>query len=664
MAPPQVLPSVCPLDCPDRCALDVTVDADRVLKIDGSTRSPLTAGYICAKVRRFGERLDGPERVLHPMRRTGPKGSGSYERVSWDDAVGEIATRFRAILGKSGGEAILPFWYAGSNGLLTSRAMDMRFWNRLGASELARTFCAANTGAAWKSVFDDLPGADPADVEHADVVVLWGVNPSVTGIHLVPLIRAARERGAFLAVVDPRRTPLARAADVHLPVLPGTDVAVAMAMIGVMAGDGLADEAFLGRSARGWPALRRAAADWTPERAGALARVDPDGIRRVARALAAGKAAFVRVGWGLERNRNGVDAVRAVLSLRAAAGRFGARGAGVALSTSGGFRMDLAGAERPDLRERPSRTINMSELGRALEEARDPAIEALYVYDANPVATAPNQSRVARAMARESLFTVVHEQVWTDTCDLADVVLPATTFLEHRELCRSYGGYALHWSEPVVPPRGEARANHAVFAALAQAMGFDDPAFLESEDDIARAVLRGTGAARVELEALKAAPYQPIPAPRQFADAFPARGYVDLDSAPGPPVYREPPADPELPLVLISPSSDRAITSTLFELQPPGSAEIQLAPADAEARKLRAGDLVRARNSFGAVVAVLAIAPELPAGVAALPKGLWRRATRNGWTANALAPDHLDAAGGGACYNDARVEVEASPHAR
>src|SRR5262245_19005081 len=217
---PHVVPSVCPLDCPDRCALDVTVDGDRVLKIDGSERSPLTAGDICAKVRRFGERLDGPDRVLHPMKRIGPKGAGRFERVSWDAAIALVADRFRAILREHGPEAILPFWYAGSNGLLTSHAMDMRFWNRLGACELERTFCAANTGAAWKAVFGDLTSADPADLEHAGAIALWGVNPSVTGIHLVPIVRRAKARGAFLAVVDPRRTPLARAADAHLQVLP------------------------------------------------------------------------------------------------------------------------------------------------------------------------------------------------------------------------------------------------------------------------------------------------------------------------------------------------------------------------------------------------------------------------------------------------------------
>ncbi|HKE01959.1 MAG TPA: molybdopterin-dependent oxidoreductase, partial [Planctomycetota bacterium] len=274
----QTLPSVCPLDCPDRCALDVVVEDGRVVEIDGSRRSPLTAGYICAKVRRFGERVDSKERVLHPMRRTGPKGSGAYERISWDEAIATVAGRLASIARESGPEAILPYHYDGSNGLLTAHGMDERFWNRLGASQLGRTFCAANTGAGWSAVLGDLPGSDPQEAEHADAIVLWGVNPSVSGIHLVPPVRRAKKRGAYLVVVDPRRTPLARDADLHLPILPATDVVVALSAISVLAREGLADTKFLARWARGWPELQAAAKPWTPERAGELAGIPSDSI--------------------------------------------------------------------------------------------------------------------------------------------------------------------------------------------------------------------------------------------------------------------------------------------------------------------------------------------------------------------------------------------------
>ncbi len=643
----EVRPTVCPLDCPDRCALDVTVDGDRVVKIDGSRRYAFTDGYICAKVRRFGRRVHSPERILHPMKRTGPKGSGAYARIGWDEALARVAGRFAELARDPGPESILPFHYDGSNGLISSGAMDMRLWNRLGASQLARTFCAANTGAGWTSVFGDLPSADQADVEHADAVVIWGMNPSASGIHLIPLVRKAKAAGAFLAVVDPRRTPLAREADLHLPVLPGTDVALALAMIRAAHEENLVDRGFVAERTKGFDALLAACP--TPEAAAEVCGVPAGAIRALPRALARGRRPFFRVGWGLERNRNGSDAIRAVLSLRAVLGRFGERGSGVALGTSPGYRMNRAAAQAPQLRKGDPRTINMSQIARALDEAADPPIRALFVYNCNPVATAPDQARLVRALGRDSLFTVVHEQIWTDSCDWADVVLPATTFLEHTEVSRSYGGYVLQWGAPAIRPVGEARSNHQVFAGLAAALGYEEPEFRASEEDVARAV--------VDVDALKTAGLRELPRPLQFVDAFPARGHVELAGPPGPPVQRPPPVDAGLPLTLISPSSEKAITSQLFEESPAGAACVTIGPAEAAARGLKSGDAVRLRNSIGEVVALLAVSDDVPPGVASLAKGLWRRHTRNGWTSNALVPAHVDPIGGGACYNDARVEI-------
>lgn len=645
----KILPSVCPLDCPDRCALDVTVDNGRVVKIDGSHRSDYTDGYICAKVRRFPQREYSPQRVMYPMRRAGAKGSGKFERISWKEALSLIADRMSDLVRTAGPESILPFHYDGSNGLLTSLAMDERFWNRLGASRLARTFCAANTGAAWNAVFGDLPGADPIDVRESDAIVLWGVNPSVSGIHLVPWVREARAKGAFLAVIDPRRTPLAREADLHLPVLPGSDVAVAMAMVRVAYEENWLDREFVQRWTRGGEELLKSAC--TVQEASSLSGVSGDAIRALPRILARASAPFFRVGWGLERNRNGSDAVRAVLSLRAVLGRFSRRGSGVLISTTNGYGMDRTPAAAPYLRKRPARTINMSQIGMALEETRDPAIDFLYVYNSNPVATAPHQTRVMRALSRESLFVAVHEQVWTDTCAFADVVLPATTFLEHKDLCRSYGGYALQWSNPVVDAVGEARPNHWVFSELAKTMGFSEPELQTDEEAIGRSVVP-------DVDLLMVDRYRSLPRRIPFVDSFPSRGYVDLAAHPGPPVYRPPVVDGHLPLILISPASDKAITSQLFELMPEKSARVALAPVEAAKRGLQEGDRVRLRNSFGDVSAMLMVSAELPPGVASLPKGLWLRSTLNGRTANALAPDHVDSIGGGACYNDARVEIE------
>jgi anaerobic selenocysteine-containing dehydrogenase len=487
------------------------------------------------------------------------------------------------------------------------------------------------------------------DVRYSDAIVLWGVNPSVSGIHLVPWVREAKAKGAFLAVIDPRRTPLAREADLHLQPLPGTDVAVAMAMNRLMDEEDLIDRAFVDRWTRGADSLLKAAC--TAEEASALSGVPAESIRALPRALARSTSPFFRVGWGLERNRNGTDAVRAVLSLRTLVGRFGRRGSGVVSSTSGGYRLDRKPAAAPHLRRRPARTINMSQLGMALDETRNPEIGALFVYNSNPVATAPNQARVIRALARDSLFVAVHEQIWTDTCAVADVVLPATTFLEHKDLCRSYGGYALQWSDPVIDAPGEARPNHWLFAKLAHSMGLADHEFQVDEEEVARSIVKS-------VDRLKETLYQALPRPVPFLDAFPSRGFVDLAAPPGPPVYLPPAIDGQLPLILISPASDKAITSQLFELVPDGSARVALSPIEANRRALREGDRVRVRNSFGEVVATLAVTDDVTPGVASMPKGLWRRSTLNGMTANALAPDHVDAQGGGACYNDARVEIE------
>jgi anaerobic selenocysteine-containing dehydrogenase len=582
------------------------------------------------------------------MKRTGAKGSRNFERISWDEAIRLIADKFTVLANTVGAEAILPFHYDGSNGLISSLAMDERFWNRLGASHLARTFCAANTAAAWASVFGDLPGCDPMDIRESDAVVLWGVNPSVTGIHMVPWVREAKAKGAFVAVIDPRRTPLAREANLHLRVVPGTDVVLALAMIRVAFEENLIDRQFVDRWTRGADSLLHAAP--TPEAAAALSGVSSELIRALPRALAKARAPFFRVGWGLERNRNGVDSIRAVLSLRAVLGRFGKRGSGVLISTTAGYGIDRSLAAAPHLRKRPARTINMSQLGMALEETRDPEIAALFIYNSNPVATAPNQQRVVRAMSRDSLFTVVHEQIWTDTCDYADVILPATTFLEHKELSRSYGGYALQWSDGVVDPVGDARPNHWVFQQLARAMSFKDPELQVSEEELARSIV-------ANVDQVKERRYVPVTRPVAFVDAFPSRGFVDLAST-APPQYRPPSVDAELPLILISPSSDKAITSQLFESMPAGSAKVTVAAEEAQKRGLHDGEEVRVRNSFGNVVATLSVNDEVPSGVASMPKALWRKATKNSWTANALAPDHVDASGGGACYNDARVEIE------
>lgn len=655
----EVRRSVCPLDCPDRCALDVTVEDNRILKIDGSKRSPLTDGYICAKVRAFDRRLDSPERILYPMRRKGRKGSGEFERIRWDEAITTIASRYHEIIKNDGPEAILPYSYSGSNGLLTSSSMDERFWHRLGATETTRTLCAANTTAAWAGVFEEMPGSDPAEITDSDAIVIWGMNPSASSIHLVPLVREARRRGAWLAVIDPRLIPLAKEADAHVALRPGTDVIVALAMANVAFQENLLDSAFLQKYARGLDSLQKAAAEWTPERAAEAAGIDASLITTIPRVIAKARAPFFRVGWGPERNRNGVDSIRAIVLLRCLFGRFNKKGAGLALSTSRGYRMALDNVEGTHLRAKPARTLNMSRLGEILEETRNPPVRALFIYNCNPVATVPNQNRVERALAREDLFTVCHEQVFTDSCAWADIVLPATTFLEHRELSRSYGGYALQYAEAVIPPRGEAISNHELFSRLARAMNYTEKEFKDSEIDVARQVAASPRDQKIQFEELREKAYIPIDARKPFVNVFPSRGWIDFAGA-APPRYRPVPADSARPLALISPATDKAISSTLYEQLDGARGVLMISPADAAARKLKTGDRARVFNSFGEVIIGVSVREEMREGVVSIPKGYWKRATHNGQTACALAPDHVDEIGGGACYNDARVDVEAA----
>src|SRR6185312_6526548 len=431
---PDTFTSACPLDCPDACSLEVRVEEGRVVKIDGTRRNPLTDGYICSKVRRLPEHLYGPDRILHPALRVGPKGSGEFQRISWDEALDLVASRMREAKELHGGEAILPFFYGGSNGLLTQETTDARLFYRVGASRLARTVCAAPTGRAAMGLYGKMAGVAFADFPAARLIVLWGANPSASGIHLVPIIQEAQRQGTRLVVIDPRRINLAKKADLHLAPRPGTDLPLALAVIRWLFAEGKADLDFLAAHATGGEELRRRAEPWTFARAAEVTGVPAADIERFARLYAESSPAVVRCGWGLERNRNGGSAVAAVLALPAVGGKFGVRGGGYVLSNSGAFAFDRAGAAaEPEPR---TRVINMNRLGEVLLERDDPPVTVLFSYNCNPLATMPNQEKVRRGLAREDLFTVAFDQVWTDTAMWADLVLPATHFLEHDEMSR------------------------------------------------------------------------------------------------------------------------------------------------------------------------------------------------------------------------------------
>ncbi len=637
--------SVCPLDCPDRCTLHVDVDGDRVVRIDGSSLNRWTDGYICAKVRHFGERLTASHRLTRPMRRVGPKGPGSrFEPVSWDDALDEIVARWQVILREDGPAALLPAWYAGSNGMLTGRALDQRLWNRLGTSQVERTLCAANTGAGAKMTFGATPSLDVAKVEQAEAAVLWGCNPSASGIHLVPRMRDLMRRGGRLAVVDPRRTPLAAQATLHVAPLPGTDVALALGVARAAAKAGLAKPH---PSIRDLDRYLEAIEEWTPERTAAMCGIGASEVVALAEFWTQGPV-WLRAGWGLERTRNGTDSVRAVLGLSAFMGDVGTATGGWSLSTSSGYGMDLAPLMRaPGWPEVP-RIVNLAQLGRALLTLRDPPIRSVYIYDLNPVATIPDQASVVAGLADPDRFVVVHEQVYTDTCDYADILLPATTFLEHRELSRSYAGYGLMWSEAAVPPAGEARNNHDVIQALARRLGITDPELYEDELTYARSVVRTwPGSDEGTFDRLRRDGHIPVVGPSQL----PEEVWLCRPEAPK---TRPPPEEAHRRFIVVSPAIGAGISSTMLEDTP---GRLRMHPDDAASCRLSTGQRAEVTNGRGTVVIDVVVSDQLRRGVVEIPKGLWRRSTRNGWTSNVLIPDHVDELGGGACYNDARVDI-------
>lgn len=664
----HVVATVCPLDCPDSCSLDVTVHDGRVIDIDGSHANPITGGFICAKVRRFGERLYGQDRLRHPAVRSGPKGRGTFTRTSWDDALALVAERMIEARKTWGGESILPYSYGGSNGLLTQDTSDATLFRRLGASRLARTVCAAPTGAANLGLYGKMPSVAYQDFPDARLIIIWGANPSASGIHLVPYVREAQRRGARLVIVDPRTTPLAKLADIHLAVRPGTDLPVALAIHRHLFEEGRADTAFLAAHTRGAEQLRERARPWTFERAAAEAGIDAGTLRTAAEAYADTSPAVIRCGWGQERNRNGGSATAAILALPAVAGKFGVRGGGYTMSNSAawGFTKTWIGAEEP-----ATRVINMNQLGRALER-EDPPIKVLFVYNSNAAVTTPDQRRVLRGLEREDLFTVVFDQVMTDTAHYADVVLPATTFLEGYDIARGYGTISLRLGRPVVEPIGEARPNADVFGELIDRVGLlrdgDPRGELEEVLDVLGRLPESIGSGLRE-RGVATPPFDGRPV--QFQDVWPltADRKVDLfpaaleaEAPAGLYGYQRDPATNQCPLALISPASERSISSTLAELPRP-EVRLLMHPDDAAARELRDGDPVRIFNALGEVRCRLAIGAWICPGTVSLPKGLWSRHTQNGLTANALAPDTLTDLGGGACFNDARVQVARLPDA-
>jgi len=660
----DTLPSACTLDCPDGCSLEVGIEDGRVVSLQGTRENPLTDGVICAKVRRFARHLYCEERVMQPLGRVrgSAKGApGGFLPLSWDEALDRIAARLRDTVESRGGEAILPVSYGGSNGLLTEGAVDRRLFRRLGASRLRRSLCAAPTSAANEAMYGCMPGVAFEDYEHASLIVVWGANPHSSGMHVVTHIRNAQKRGAMLAVVDPRRTKLAARADLHLGLRPGTDLPLALALIRHLFATDRADRPFLDEHTVGADALRERADPWTFARAARVCGLEEGDVRRLAELYASSAPAVVRCGWGLERNRNGGSAACAVLALPTVGGKLGVRGGGFTMSNSRAWSLADAANEPPA----NTRLVDINRLGRALDGEADPPVELLFVYDCNPLATVPDQGRVRRSLARDDLFTVVFDPVMTDTARYADVVLPATTFLEHWDLRKGYGALALQLSRPAIDPVGEARPNYAVFADLLRRLDLGKPDDPETPAELVESILRDLPDVRATLErdgiAFPPCGLRPIQlvdvtprTPDGLIDLFPER--LHLASPRGLYVFADDPPNERFPLTMISPSTERTISSTFGQLHP-DITSAQVHPRDASDRDIREGEVVRLFNDQGEVRTTVHLTDDVRPGLVFLPKGLWSHNTLNGNTANTLAPDSFTDIAHGACFNDTRLEV-------
>src|SRR5436190_6138781 len=518
-----VVRGACPHDCPDTCALLVTVENGRAIKVEGAPDHPTTRGTLCTKVARYLDRVYSDARVLHPMKRVGRKGEGRFERITWDEALATIAARFSEIAASSDGpQAILPYSYAGTMGLVQSSSMDRRFFHRLGASLLDRTICATAGKEGYAATIGASIGTDLEQFENAKLILIWGSNPIVSNLHLWSRVQEAKRRGAKLVAIDPYRSLTAEKCHEHLALLPGTDAALALGMMHVIIGEGRHDADYVERYTLGFEALARRVKEYPPRRVAEVTGLPAEKIISLAREYAATRPAAIRLNYGLQRHAGGGMAVRNILCLPALTGAWRDPAGGAVLSTSGFFGMNDAKLERPDLlglsRCPNPRTINMVAIADALLEAKPP-IRALYVYNSNPVAVAPDSAKVVRGFSREDLFTVVHEQFATDTCDYADIVLPATTQLEHHDVHTAYGHLYVVANSPAIAPLGESLPNSEAFRRLAARMGFAEECFRDSDEDLCRQALESSHPRMrgMEWDSLKEKGWRRLNVPEPFA---------------------------------------------------------------------------------------------------------------------------------------------------
>jgi anaerobic selenocysteine-containing dehydrogenase len=669
--------SVCTFDCPDTCSLSVTVESGRITKVRGSDAAPFTAGVICNKVvQQMGAYVHGPQRLLHPLRRAGPKGSGQFEAIAWDTALDEIHARVGAVIDRWGPEAVSPLNYAGPHGLLAGESMSARFFHKLGATQLyRRSLCGGVRSEAWAGTYGAVPGCPPEFAEGAKLNVVWGNNATVTNVHVVRSIRRAKRAGGRLVVVDPLRTKIAEQADLHLALLPGTDVLLAWSVAAELERLGALDADFIARHVLGAEAFMAQAREWPVSRAATACGLQESQIVTFAQWLAEADPVVFAPGNGLERGRNGGSGIRALIALPALLGRWG-RGSGIILAAGNAFPKTPVALQRPDLAPAGTRTLNLLDIGRHLvADDIDPPLRAVFIYNHNPIVVHPDQNRMRRGLAREDVFAVGIDLAMTESMAHCDVVLPAATHFEYADIYASYGHHWLQRAEAVIAPLGESLPNTEIFRRLAARFGFDEPCFKATDEelmdvaiDAAHPRLGGVRPSEIPTGSalqMKGPDGKPLVL---FENVFPATpsGKIELKSemlakrwgtAALTPTWRE--SSTAYPLMLISPASDKRISSTLGDLAdsrrtPP----LLMNPRDAAQRGLARGIEVRVWNELGEVILPLDVTDDVPPGVVASEKGTWLSTSRTGQTISALVSADMRAdLAEGACFNDTRVEV-------
>jgi len=708
----RIIHTVCSHDCPDSCAVLVTVnEAGRAVKVQGDPSHPVTQGFLCGKVAKYLDRVYSPQRIVHPLRRKAgfPKGQltkgrelEAFEQVSWDEALDAIAQRLQQTSDRYGPESILPYSYAGTIGLLGYGSMDRRFFHRLGASQLHRTICAEAGGQAFRLVYGKKLGTPNEDFPKAKLILAWGANIHGNNIHLWPFVEQARRSGARLIVIDPYRTRTAALADWHIAIRPGTDAALALGMMHVILREGLEDRSYITEMTHGFDQLAERVRDYTPEKVSVWTGLTPAEIEQLAHEYATTAPTALRMNYGVQRSENGGAAVRAIAMLPALTGAWRHQGGGAQLSMSGAFQWNGHAIERPDLMlssplGRPARVVNMSRLGHALTElgndpAEGPRVHALFVYNSNPAAIAPNLNAVRAGMERPDIFTVVHEQFLTDTTDYADYILPATTFLEHTDIQGAYGHYYAQQSTQAIAPVGESRSNVWLFSQLAHRMGFPEPCFHDTPEEMIRQALnpgpdgysQNPGMEHITQESLAAeghihlkfqqdpaTPFLPfssgsVPTPSGkiefYSEALAAAGQDPLPAFIPPTESRLSPGATRFPLEFLPRKADNYMNSTFANLDGHRKMEsrtnhrLEIHPKDAAARNIQDGDQIRIWNDRGNLGLTALISESIPPGVVAGSLD-WAKLSPGGQNVNVLTSERLTDIGAAATFYSTLVEV-------